>query len=52
MKSNPIIGLVDHEVDAIDNVSRRYSVFNVVPSNPKNKYLSLITDCVSLSRFR
>ena len=40
MKSNPIIGLVDHEVDAIDNVSRRYSVFNVVPSDPKNKYLS------------
>ena len=40
MKSNPIIGLVDHEVDAIDNVSRRYSVFNVVPSNPKiNIYL-------------
>ena len=40
MEANPYIGLVDHEVDAIDNVSRRYSIFSVVPSDPTTKYIS------------
>ena len=40
MEANPYIGLVDHEVDAIDNVSRRYSIFGIVPSMPKEKHLS------------
>ena len=40
MESNPLIGLVDHEVDAIDNVSRRYSVFNIIPSDPTKKHIS------------
>jgi adenylate cyclase len=40
MESNPYIGLVDHEVDAIDNVSRRYSIFSVVPSEPMKKHIS------------
>ena len=34
MESNPFTGLVDHEVDIIDNVSRRYSIFNSIPSSP------------------
>ena len=40
MESKPITGLVDHEVDAIDNVSRRYSIFSYLPSEPNNKLLS------------
>ena len=40
MEANPYIGLVDHEVDAIDNVSRRYSIFGIVPSVPNEKYIS------------
>ena len=40
MEANPYVGLVDHEVDAIDNVSRRYSIFSIVPSEPKKKYIS------------
>ncbi len=41
MKQNPILGLVDHEVDQIDNVSRRYSIFNVLSENPSKKYYSI-----------
>ena len=41
MDSDPILGLVDHEVDILDNVSRRYSIFNIIPSNPEKKYLSI-----------
>ena len=40
MEANPYIGLVDHEVDAIDNVSRRYSIFGIVPSVPNEKHIS------------
>ena len=40
MQAQPYIGLVDHEVDIIDNVSRRYTVFSSIPSNPNNKILS------------
>ena len=31
MESNPLLGLVDHEVDILDNVSRRYSIYNIIP---------------------
>ena len=40
MAANPYTGLVDHEVDIIDNVSRRYTIFSSLPSVPKNKILS------------
>jgi len=40
MEANPYTGLVDHEVDAIDNVSRRYTIFSKLPSEPDNILLS------------
>ena len=41
MKANPQVGLVDHEVDIVDNVSRRYSIFSMISDQPSEKYLSL-----------
>ena len=46
MESKPVTGLVDHEVDAIDNVSRRYTVFSYLPSEPNNKLLSFGVEAV------
>ena len=47
MESNPITGLVDHEVDAIDNVSRRYTIFSYLPSEPDKILLSFFLGLAS-----
>ena len=45
MDANPYIGFVDHEVDEIDNVSRRYTIFNSLP-NDTVKYNSFAVQSV------
>jgi len=42
--ANPYIGFVDHEVDEIDNVSRRYTIFNSLPGDTV-KYNSFAIQC-------
>ncbi|MBI65806.1 MAG: hypothetical protein CMG64_05905 [Candidatus Marinimicrobia bacterium] len=44
MDANPYIGFVDHEVDEIDNVSRRYTIFNSIPADTL-KYNSFAVQC-------
>jgi len=46
MKQHPKIGLVDHEVDKIDNVSRRYSIFNVLSEDLTQKHYSIAVQTV------
>ena len=45
MEANPYIGFVDHEVDEIDNVSRRYTIFNSLPGETE-KYNSFAIQSV------